>query len=138
MAKDNPTRATRLPDEMDADLQAYRDEKEMNNSEALRELIRSGLNEKRSDPLDDRPSGLLAGLLWDARRDFHTFVLVGLVAVLLSTLTSGIPSLLFGAVAVLYALTVAVGAADAALDNPLLRRLADVNGANSPGDEVEA
>ena len=48
MAKDNPTRGTRLPDEMDDEFQRYRDEKEMNNSEALRELVRLGLEVERN------------------------------------------------------------------------------------------
>jgi len=121
---------------MDADFEAYRDEKEMTSSAALRDLIRTGLKEKRSDPLDDRPDGLLAGLLWDARRDFHTFVLVALVALLLSTLTAPPVSWVFSGVAFLYALSVAVGAIDKFLNSKFSRLLAGVD-ADAP-DEVEA
>ena len=90
------------------------------NSEAVRDLVRLGLDEKLTDPLDDRPDTLLAGLLWDARRDLHTFVLIALVATGLSFLTAGVVSTGFLTVAGLYALTVTVGAIDAAVLNSRL------------------
>jgi len=136
MAKDNTTRGTRLPDEMDAEFEAYRDANEMNNSEALRELVRTGLSEKRKDVLADRPSGLLSGLLWDARHDFHTFVLVTLVSLLLTVVTTSPLSWVFSGVAFLYALTVAVGAIDKALNSALLRWVTDAE--SSYTDWVEA
>jgi len=113
MASQNPTRGTRFPDETEEDFQKFRDQNDMNNSEALRELVRTGLSEKRADPLDDRPDSLLAGLLWDARRDLHTFVLISLVALGMFFLTSGFVSLAFGVVASMYGLTIFVGAVDA-------------------------
>jgi len=138
MAEDSPTRSTRFGEDLDDDFEKFRDVNDMTNSEALRNLVRRGMDDVRSDPLDDRPSGLLSGLLWDARHDFHTFVLVTLVAVLLSTLTTGVVSWVFSGVAFLYAFTVAVGAVDKALNSALMRRLADVGaGAGAPG-EVDA
>lgn len=121
---------------MEDEFTDYRDEKDMNNAEALRELVRAGLSEKRADPLDDRPDGLLAGLLWDARRDIHTFVLISLVAVGLSFLTGGLVSAGFLTVAGLYALTVVVGAIDVLiLDRGLTLKLAE---RSATPTEVEA
>jgi len=113
-----------LKGDLDDEFESYRKARDMNNSEALRELVRVGLAEKRADPLDDRPNSLLAGLLWDARRDIHTFVLISLVALGLSFMTTGVVSLGFSAVAALYALTVTVGGIDAlVLDSRLTLRL---------------
>jgi len=137
MAKDNTTRGTRLPDEMDADFEAYRDANEMNNSEALRELVGTGLDEKRNDEFAERPDSWVAGLLWDARNEIHTFVFVTLVAYLLSTLTAGLMSTGFEVVAFLYALTFLVGVADGLLNHPLARHVADVDTDAGP-NEVEA
>ena len=117
---DGTPRTARLTGDLDDNFETYRDAKDMNNSEALRELVRVGLEEKRADPLDDRPDTLLAGLLWDARRDLHTFVLIALVATGLSFLTTGVVSTGFLIVAGLYALTVTVGAIDAAVLNSRL------------------
>jgi hypothetical protein len=100
---------------MEEEFTDYRDEKDMNNAEALRELVRAGLSEKRADPLDDRPDTRLAGLLWDARRDLHTFVLITVLSLAFWSLTTGLVSLLFLTVSVLYALTVTVGTIDAVL-----------------------
>jgi len=136
MAKDSPTRSTRFNEDLDDDFEKFRDVNDMTNSEAVRTLVRTGMDEVRSDPLDDRPDGLLAGLLWDARRDFHTFVLVALVALLLSTLTAPPVSWVFSGVAFLYALSVAVGAIDKFLNSKFSRLLAGVH-ADAP-DEVEA
>ena len=136
MAKDSPTRSTRFGEDLDDDFEKFRDANDMTNSEALRTLVRTGMEEVRSDPLDDRPGGLLAGLLWDARRDFHTFVLVALVALLLSTLTAPPVSWVFSGVAFLYSLSVAVGAIDKFLNSKFSRALAGVD--RQAGDEVEA
>jgi len=138
MARESPTRSTRFPADLDDDFETYRNVNDMTNSEALRSLVRKGMNEVRSDPLDDRPSGLLSGLLWDARHDFHTFVLVTLVSLLLTVVTTSPLSWVFSGVAFLYALTVAVGAIDKALNSALLRRIADVKTDADTLDEVDA
>lgn len=128
MTSQNPTRGTRFPDETEEEFTTFRDSNDMNNSEALRELVRVGLAEKRADPLDDRPDSALAGLLWDARRDIHTFVLISLVALGLSLMTTGVISAGFSAVSALYALTVVVGGLDAlVLDSRLTLRLMDIS-----------
>jgi len=63
---------------------------------------------------------VLAGLLWDARRDIHTFVLITLVSVFATSVTGGIAATVFGVIAMLYALTVTVGIIDAVvLDSSL-------------------
>lgn len=115
MADSNKTRATRLPDETDEDFQEYRDKNDMTNSEALRSLIRAGLDEAHKGPLDDRPETTLAGLLWDARRDIHTFFAVSLLAAVLSVLTGGLLEVAFGTLSLLYLLTVTVGFVDGAI-----------------------
>lgn len=43
MGEDNPTRATRFPNDMDEKFVEYRDERDMTSSEALRTLVRQGL-----------------------------------------------------------------------------------------------
>jgi len=137
MASQNPTRGTRFPDETEEDFQKFRDQNDMNNSEALRELVRTGLSEKRADPLDDRPNSLLAGLLWDARRDMEVYVFITVACYALATLTtgfiSGVLMLLFAS----YGLTVGVGAVDAlVLDSRFTLWLMDLS--DSVTVEVEA
>jgi Flp pilus assembly protein TadB len=125
MAKDSPTRSTRFKEDLDDEFEKYRDTNDMSNSEALRSLVRSGMERERQDPLDDRPDTRLAGLLWDARRDIHLFVLIALVATTASLLTTGVVSSGFLIVAAGYALTVVVGAIDAVVfDRGLTLRLA--------------
>jgi len=141
MAGDRPTRSTRFPETIDDEFEAYRDDNDMSNSEALRELVKTGLKEKKSHPLDDRPDTRLAGLLWDARRDIHTFVLIAVLSAAAGVLSTGLASSVFLAVAFGYALTIVVGAIDAlVLDHGLTLRLAEVEGRQTPGqaDEVEA
>jgi len=113
MADNTSTRTTRLSGDLDGRFVEYRDDNDMTNSEALRVLVRSGLAEANTDPLDDRPDGTLAGLLWDARRDIHTFVLITVLSLGFSMLTTGVISLGFLTLAGSYALTVLVGAIDA-------------------------
>lgn len=126
MGDSNSTRTTRLSGDLDDEFVEYREDNDMTNSEALRVLVRSGLSQEAADPLDDRPDGLLAGLLWDARRDIHTFVSISLVATGLSFLTAGVVSVGFLIVAGLYALTVLVGSIDAlVLDRGLTLKLAE-------------
>jgi len=138
MAKDNPTRSTRFPEDLDEEFEAYRDMNEMNNSEALRELVRAGIEEKKKDPLDDRPDSLLAGLLWDARHQIHLWVFIMTLATLGTVAASGAPvTAVFIVIASFYALTVVVGAVDAlVLDRAFTLRLADC-AADVP-DEVDA
>lgn len=113
MADNTSTRTTRLSGDLDDRFTKYRGDNDMTNSEALRVLVRSGLAEANTDPLDDRPDGLLAGLLWDARRDIHNFVLITVLSLGFSMLTTGVISLGFLTLAGSYALTVLVGAIDA-------------------------
>jgi len=109
---------------MDEDFEEYRDDNDMTSSEALRSLIRLGLNEARKGPLDDRPETTLAGLLWDARRDAHKFLIAGVLAFLAGQLASGLVATGFFLVAGGYGLTVSVAVIDAAvLDSALLRRV---------------
>lgn len=137
MASDNPTRGTRFPDGMEDEFTDYRDEKDMNNAEALRELVRTGLSEKRADPLDDRPDGLVAGLLWDARRDIQMYFAVMLLATILTVVSTGLLSYISAAVALLYLLTVTVGVIDALLLDKRLT-LPSAEGAQQQPAEVEA
>ena len=81
-------------------------------AETMRHLMREQL---QGDPLDDRPETTLAGLLWDARRDIHTFFAVSLLAAVLSVLTGGLLELAFGTLSLLYLLTVTVGFVDGAI-----------------------
>jgi len=94
-------------------------------SEAVRSLLRQGLDEEREDPFADRPSGALAGLLWESRQLRHQFVIAGLVAVMLSTLMTGWVSVGLSVLGLLYGVSVVVSLIDGALNNPILRRLAD-------------
>jgi hypothetical protein len=74
MADSQPTRATRLPETLDERYTEFRDEQGMTNSEALRTLVRSGLevetaNEEESDNLKTPGTGsewllFVAGALW--------------------------------------------------------------------------
>ena len=74
MAESTPTRSTRFPEGLDERFTEYRDERDMTNSEALRSLVRAGLQEEtepdnpESDAGGSRPSGLIGSLLYDARR----------------------------------------------------------------------
>lgn len=85
---------------------AFREQNDYaSRSEALREVMRRGLS--------DRPDTAVAGLLFDARKDIHTFVAVALLALIFATVTTGIASVAGYVVAGLYGLTIFVGAADA-------------------------
>lgn len=137
MTDNGPTRSTRFPASVDEDFQTYRDVNDMSNSEALRRLVSQGLEESKAHPLDDRPDTALAGLLWDARRDVHTFVLIGVMAAVGSTIATGVLASLFSAIAVGYALTVVVGAIDyLVLDRKVTLKLAGYGADGERGDEV--
>ena len=78
MAEKNPTRATRLPDGLDEEFLEFKDENDMTSSEALRNLIREGLTEKRDggqSRLELVRAGLPAGIVL-------SFVLAALAGVL--------------------------------------------------------
>jgi hypothetical protein len=132
MSETNPTRSTRLSDDLDDEFESFRDQNDMTTSEALRSLVKEGFEAKRSDPLDDRPDSRVAGLLWDARRDVHTFVLAGAVCFLVAQLVSGVVATGFLALAGGYALTITVATVDSlVLDSALLRRVTEAEGAGS-------
>jgi hypothetical protein len=90
-------------------------------AETMRHLMREQLHQ---DPLDDRPDTVLAGLLWDARRDVHKFLIAGILCFLAGQLATGLVATGFFLVACGYGLTVTVAGLDAMLlDSALLRRV---------------
>ena len=98
-------------------------------SEAIRAVMRAGLKEKNTGPLDERPDSTLAGWLWKARQDIHTFVLVALVGLLVSTMTGSVV-IWFGAqlLAVSYSLAVLLVAVDTVLlRDRITLRLMDIS-----------
>ena len=130
MAKSNGTpRTARLTGDLDDEFEDYRTTRDMNNSEALRELVRVGLAEERTDPLDERPDSTLAGWLWQARQDIHTFVLVAVVGLLVSTLTtSAVISVGAQLLALGYSLVVLLVAVDTVLlRDRITLRLMDIS-----------
>ena len=50
MAEDSSTRTTRLSGELDERYEQYRDERDMTDAEAIRALLRSGLDEQAPKP----------------------------------------------------------------------------------------
>jgi hypothetical protein len=56
MAQDTPTRSTRFPGDLDDRFEDYRDERDMTNSEALRSLVRTGLDYENGE-LVERTEG---------------------------------------------------------------------------------
>jgi Arc/MetJ-type ribon-helix-helix transcriptional regulator len=117
--------ASRVPPEVDDRLDEMANEDgDRSKSSVIRLLIEESLEERDDQgddhPLADRPDTVLAGLLWDARRDIHTFVLITLVSAFATSVTGGIAATVFGAIAVLYALTVTVGIIDAVVLNSSL------------------
>ena len=50
MAEDSSTRTTRLTGELDERYEQYRDERDMTDAEAIRALLRSGLDEQAPKP----------------------------------------------------------------------------------------
>ena len=76
MADSQPTRATRLPETLDERYTEFRDERGMTNSEALRALIRSGLEVETADEEEEESEApktpgtasewllFVAGALW--------------------------------------------------------------------------
>ena len=127
MAHRNPTRSTRLPDGLDDDFTDFKDSKDMTSSEALRTLIRDGLEEKREQQqsrVELIREGLPAGIVLS----FVFALLTGVWAITLAATTGA------GA-----ALTPAVLSVTGALLSILLVDVAkrlDTRAAG--GDEVEA
>lgn len=87
MAAESSTRTTRLSGDLDDRYIEYRDGNDMTDAEALRHLIRTGLEEAQKDAVDrleeahdrqhpGRPDTMLAGLLYDARDLRHSAVLI--------------------------------------------------------------
>ena len=62
MAEDSSTRTTRLSGELDERYEQYRDERDMTDAEAIRALLRSGLDEQAP-----KPSGLTEKLFGAAQ-----------------------------------------------------------------------
>jgi len=58
MGEDNPTRATRFPNDMDEKFVEYRDDRDMTSSEALRTLVRRGLEAEQAAADEPTPSEL--------------------------------------------------------------------------------
>jgi hypothetical protein len=114
-----PTRGARLREGLDEDFQEYRDEHQMTDTEALRDLVRTGLEANKEDQ-DRQPTGLVATLLELASENFtewvQNFAMFSILTVLLVQFTSNvILNVLgygFGVIAVLYFFTVSVGAAN--------------------------
>lgn len=119
------------------DFEEYKEENGFTSrAETMRHLMREQLH---GDPLDDRPETLLAGLLWDARRDIHTFFAVSLLAAVLSVLTGGLLEIGFAVLSLSYLLTVTVGFIDAVVLSNSIKFWS--MGAAAPGknsDEVDA
>ena len=106
-------------------LEEFKEYKENNGftsrAETMRHLKRA---QHHQDPLDDRPDSVLAGLLWDARRDVHKFLIAGVLAFLAGQLATGLLATGFFLVTCGYMLTVTVAGLDALLlDSALLRRI---------------
>jgi hypothetical protein len=82
MADRSNTRAARLPGELDSKVEQYIEEEGMTNSEALRHLIRAGLDAEVSDelrtPIDERFLRMAERFAW-AAIVLLTAVLVGVV-----------------------------------------------------------
>jgi hypothetical protein len=147
MAAESSTRTTRLSGDLDDRYIEYRDGNDMTDAEALRHLIRTGLEEEEKDAVDKfeerhdrqypgRPDTLLAGLLYDAKEMRNTALLIAGVFLVGYTLLAGPLSYLFLAVAGGYAVTSVLGF----FVTPLLDRFGvgagDETAADTP--EVEA
>jgi len=96
MADNPPTRATRLPNGMDEEFLEFKDQNDMTSSEALRALIRDGLEEKREQQqsrVELIEDGLPAGIVLS----FVFAVLTGVWAITVAV-TVGAPAALTPAV----------------------------------------
>jgi len=89
MADETPTRSTRFPRGLDDRFTNYRDERDMTNSEALRSLVRTGLEEETADESDAGGAGgggargLLGSLLTGARQSRGTHLGIGMILLFL-------------------------------------------------------
>ena len=132
MGRHGKTITARVPEQLADTIDTMADEEDRSRSAMIQRLIEEGLDgygdQDGDGPLADRPDTVLAGLLWDARRDIHTFVLITLVSVFATSVTGGIAATVFGVIAMLYALTVTVGIIDAVvLDSSLTLWAADTD-----------
>lgn len=70
MADGSKTRSARLPDELNSQVEQYTEQQGMTNSEALRHLIRAGLDAEVSDelrtPIDERFLRMAERFAWAA------------------------------------------------------------------------
>jgi len=82
MADGSKTRSARLPDELNSQVEQYTEQQGMTNSEALRHLIRAGLDAEVNDelrtPIDERFLRMAERFAW-AAIVLLTAVLVGAV-----------------------------------------------------------
>lgn len=82
MADGSKTRSARLPEELNSQVEQYTEQQGMTNSEALRHLIRAGLDAEVSDelrtPVDERWLRMAERFAW-AAIVLLTTVLVGFV-----------------------------------------------------------
>ena len=132
MGRHGKTITARVPEQLADTIDTMADDEDRSRSEMIQRLVETGLehygDQDGDGPLAERPDTVLAGLLWDARRDIHTFVLITLVSAFATSVTGGIAATVFGAIAVLYALTVTVGIIDAVvLDSSLTLWAADTD-----------
>ena len=132
MGRHGKTITARVPEQLADTIDTMADDEDRSRSAMIQRLIEEGLDgygdQDGDGPLADRPDTVLAGLLWDARRDIHTFVLITLVSVFATSVTGGIAATVFGVIAMLYALTVTVGIIDAVvLDSSLTLWAADTD-----------
>ena len=107
MAEESKTRAFRLPPSLNERVEQYKDEQGMTASEALRDLVRSGLDSKQNS----RPNTPLRALLYDAAGMKHRALVFAAVFVAVFALVS-LPlglEVLFLVPAAGYALTAVVG-----------------------------
>ena len=127
MADNPPTRATRLPNGMDEEFLDFKEQNDMTNSEALRALIRDGLEEKREQQQSRGElirDGLPAGIVLS----FVFALLTGVWAVTIAV-TAGAGAALDPAVLSVSGALLSIGLVE------LAKRL-DTRAAG--GDEVEA
>ena len=143
MSKSKTQVSVKVHQDVKEGMDDYADEQNLNRSQTVEEIYHQwgtltnyGENHPdliterlATDPLDERPDSTLAGWLWRARQDIHTFVLVALVGLLVSTMT-GSAVIWFGAqlLAVSYSLAVLLVAVDTVLlRDRITLRLMDIS-----------
>jgi hypothetical protein len=130
MADKQPTRSTRLPETLDERYTEYRDDKGMTNSEALRSLVRAGLEAKAEE---EESSGSL--LSFRQRGGVVERVAGGVMAV---ALTAILANSLLGPTAALTVLVVALGAGTYAATVLGIRLARSRDGSGDPDASAES